>query len=532
MSSRLTARVILAAAAALVCAGGFPATGLGADRIYWANLGSGAISFVALDASLGGDLNTAGTIPDVPVGLAVDSSAGRIYWPNFDNRISFANLDGSGGGELAVTGATLSRPRGVAVDPTAGRIYWSNIDNRISLANLDGSGGGDINTAGATVSRPTGVAVDPAAGRIYWANDANPPLNKISFANLDGSGGGDINTAGATVDNASGVAVDPVAGRIYWANGARTPANKISFANLNGTGGADINTTGATVNGPYGLAIDPAAGRIYWGNDLGNKISFANLNGTGGGDLPTLGATVSGPNSPVLLLSPRPAGSPAITGGPHTGATLSCSQGTWAADLLASFLYRAPRSFAYQWSVGGVDIPGADRSSLSASAAGEYRCRVTAQNHAGAATQTSEPHAVAAPAAAPETAAAAFGLDTKVTLLLAVSRISARGPVSVRVANANDFAISGRLSGRTIRKVTGARKRRVTLKAKPFDLAAGSRRVVRLKLPKPLRRVLKRKRKLALRLTASVTDPAGTTRTVSKKVKPKLKPKRGKRRAA
>lgn len=70
-----------------------------------------------------------------------------------------------------------------------------------------------------------------------------------------------------------------------------------------------------------------------------NKISFANLDGTGGADLNTTGATTSFPE----------------------------------------FLYRAPQGFVYQWSLDGVDVTGATQSSITASAAGEYRCRVTAE---------------------------------------------------------------------------------------------------------------------------------------------------------
>ena len=51
-------------------------------------------------------------------------------------------------------------------------------------------------------------------------------------------------------------------------------------------------------------------------------------------------------------------------------------------------------------------------------------------------------------------------------------------------------------------------------------------KVVKLKLPKALRKLLKRKNKLSLRLTAKLRDPAGNTRTVKKTVKPKLKRKR------
>jgi hypothetical protein len=363
-----------------------------ADRIYWGGYGSAdpKISFANLDGTGGADLNTTGATLEEPLGLAIDIGGGRVYWANDSApEISFANLDGSGGGDLSTPGATKNPLAGVAIYPAAGKIYWANYSpDTISFANLDGSGGGDLNTTGATVDDPFGVAIDPAAGRIYWTNRTP---NTISFANLDGGGGGDLSTIGATVDEPVGVAVDPAVGRIYWANSGLS--NTISFANLNGSGGGgDLNTTGATADRPYGVAIDPTVGRIYWANlGLSNKISFANLDGSGGGDLITAGATVDGPAFPVLLKAPGGAGPPTIRGGSAPNSLLSCSQGSWAPDLLGSLLYRVPQSFSYQWSRNGAAIEGATSNSIAASSVGSYQCRVTAQNQAGSASQTSTP---------------------------------------------------------------------------------------------------------------------------------------------
>jgi DNA-binding beta-propeller fold protein YncE len=390
----------IAALAAL--AGLLVSTAAAADRVYWANAGgspASKISFANLDGSGGGELGTGGAPPACcPFGTAIDAAAGRIYWGSDDvNGVSFANLDGSGGGgDLNSTGATPGDALGVAIDPAGGRIYWASGGgaNKISYARLDGSGGGDLSTSGATVNGPRGVAIDPVGAKIYWTNNNG----KISFANLDGSVGGDLDTTGATPGSGlTGVAIDPVAGRIYWANDG---ANKISSTKLDGTGGgADLNTSGATVATPFGVAIDPIAGLIYWANYNSDKISFAKLDGSGGGDLNTTGAGPAAPNFPVLLHTPRGAGDPAISGGSAPGSELACSQGSWAPDLLGSFLYRAPQTFAYQWSVDGADIAGATASSHSASVPGEYRCRVTASNQAGSSSQTSAPHAVAAPPA-------------------------------------------------------------------------------------------------------------------------------------
>ena len=125
----------------------------------------------------------------------------------------------------------------------------------------------------------------------------------------------------------------------------------------------------------------------------------------------------------------------------------------------------------------------------------------------------------------------AFGAGTLVTLRLGARRIPARGPVPVVVANANAFPVAGSVSGQTAKPVAvGRRRRHVRLRAKVFQVGAQARTRVRLRLPAALRRVLRRKGKLTLRLSARVGDPAGNTRTVKKTVAPRLKQARKRRR--
>jgi hypothetical protein len=143
---------------------------------------------------------------------------------------------------------------------------------------------------------------------------------------------------------------------------------------------------------PDGAAIDSTAGRIYWADFKANKISFANLNGTGGGDLNTAGAPpFSNPNFPVLLKTPSPAAAPQASGGSKPGSALSCVQGTWALDLLQSYLFQAPQTTSFQWLLNGRPIGGATVSPFTAGKVGNYSCQGTAANHAGSATQTSIP---------------------------------------------------------------------------------------------------------------------------------------------
>jgi hypothetical protein len=112
--------------------------------------------------------------------------------------------------------------------------------------------------------------------------------------------------------------------------------------------------------------------------------------------------------------------------------------------------------------------------------------------------------------------AAHFGRTTLVTLALAARRVPARGPVRVRIVNRNEFAVTGRLTGRLL-------DRRMGLKPRAVNLAAHKRITMSLRLPLAMRRLLGREGRLSLRLTLRVKDPVGNVRIVKKKVLVALK---------
>ena len=398
--------------------------------------------------------------------------------------------------------ARSTAPHGLAIDPGSGRIYWPNFDgDSIGFAKLDGSGSGALDTGAATVSGPRGVAIDPAAGRIYWANHgANNDGTKISYANLDGSGGGDLATGAATVIGPEGVALDPGAGRIYWSN--YSAANKISYANLDGSGGGDLDTGAATVALPHGIALDPIAGKIYWANYQTGVISYANLDGGGGHDLVTTGATVDGPVLPALLEAPKAAGA-TIEGSSIVGSTLSCcTAGSWAPDLNASLLFRAPRSLSYRWSRDGEELAGETAGSITASAAGTYLCHITASNAAGVASQTSDPHAVGAVSG---TASARKTQKQKGRKIRVKVKVVADGPLTADA--------SGRIKA----------KRKYKLKPKTVELAAGQKQTLTLKPKgkgaKRIAGALAQGDKATAKVSVKLTDAGGNTEVQKLSVK-------------
>jgi Lactonase, 7-bladed beta-propeller len=373
------------------------------DRIYWSNYAGNSISYANLDGSGGGALPTGAATVFGPMGLAIDSAKGRIYWANWGlggptetgdgKSISFANLDGSGGRTLLIDPAFVNGPHGLAIDPVKRRLYWPNTaTNTIASARLNGGGARNLQTGRATVDGPRGLAIDPRTRRIYWANWSG---NRISFARLDGKGGSDLPTGAATVQNPEGVALDPVAKRIYWAG--FSDAGGISEASLDGSGGGDLATGAATVGAPHGIAIDPVARRIYWANGNQNSLAWASLDGGMGWDLAAPGAPAVEPDQPVLLKAPASTRRPVIRMTRRRG--LRCGPGRWLGDLPASLLYRAPARLSYRWTTAARSRTVARGRDLGAGRPGRYRCLVTARNAAGTTLRGSAPRTLGRSAA-------------------------------------------------------------------------------------------------------------------------------------
>ncbi|MGN6867101.1 MAG: hypothetical protein ACTHMY_01730 [Solirubrobacteraceae bacterium] len=384
------------ALALAICAAAWLASAaVASDSIYWSSYTSaGAVLLGNLDGTGSRALFTGESSPE---GVAIDSAAGKIYWAetgtgagtgaaNSAGAIRVANLDGTGARDL-FTGE--SQPSGVAIDPAAGLIYWADAvrgAGTIRVGNLDGSGAARTLFAGE--DWPVGVAIDPAAGTIYWAS-YNSYL--IRVGNLDGTG---ARTLFSGENSPTQLAIDPAAGKLYWTNEF---LGNVRVGNLDGTGATSLYTGEGEVGG---LAIDPGAGKIYWTSADKGTVRVGSLDGTAPGQ-----SLYSGQTSPwmlALLHAPLGTGAPQISGGAAVGQTLSCGAGTWASDQLSGFLYRAPRSFAYQWTVGGAPIAGATSSSVIVSSSGDYRCLVTATNAAGSTTQTSAPATITAPATPPQ----------------------------------------------------------------------------------------------------------------------------------
>jgi hypothetical protein len=394
---RFTAVVSASIALAIVSAFAFAARAQAAETLYWTNYGTYNIASASIDGSGGGLLNLGDQKLKEPEGMAYDTVTNRLFVPSEEGtsgQILAINLDGSGATPFTAPGAPIDEPVGVTVDPVSRTLYWENIGgtDAIVWAKLDGSAGGVLNTSGVATFEPCcRLAVDPAAGRVYFVNEANT-VGKIAYVNTNNSGGGELSLVGSTVvPGGSGLSLDSAAGRVYFLGGG-----KVGFANMNGSGGGDVSNAGAPVNPPtWGLALDPSIGRLYWGNEGNgtertNAIGFVGTNGADGGGITIATAPVTNPQDPVIIKSPTATGAPAITrDAKKAPAALTCPTGSWGSDYPGSFVYQAPRSYAYQWALNGAPIAGATASTFTATKPGSYTCTVTATNQIGSASQAS-----------------------------------------------------------------------------------------------------------------------------------------------
>lgn len=371
------------------------------EFVYWDNSGEipAAIGWASLDGSAGGPLSTEGVEIDGPGGMSYDPVTNRLYVASEASAggsglIAYVNLDGSGGGILPTPAAApVNEPRAVVVDPVARIAYWLNAPlaepETISWARLDGSEGDVLPLQGATLLAAARLAVDPAGGRIYWGNGDG----SIGFAPLVGSGGtgGTLPAQGAGL--ISGLAVDSASDRIFW---LEEGIGKVLTAGLGGATAGEVEIGTAPIAAPWGLAFDPtlANPRLYWAN-RGNgttregAIGFTGILpvSMGGKVSPPAGAPVNGPQDPVIIKSPVNTAPPTIPEGPRP---LTCTQGSWAPDYVSSFVYQAPVSFSYQWTLNEELIPGATEPSYPAPLPGHYKCIVTASNTAGSTSKASQ----------------------------------------------------------------------------------------------------------------------------------------------
>ncbi len=131
----------------------------------------------------GGNPKPIATTVGIANGIDVDPAGGKVYSTEYgngpgDDVIRRANLDGSNVETLFDASDGLQTPQHIAVDPTAGKIYWADLHaHRVQRGNLDGTG---LETIREGMGYPRGVALvryptcEEAAAHVETDKTASP----------------------------------------------------------------------------------------------------------------------------------------------------------------------------------------------------------------------------------------------------------------------------------------------------------------------------------------------------------------------
>ncbi|MGE6757760.1 Ig-like domain-containing protein [Corallococcus interemptor] len=169
----------------VVANGGFP-SGLAVDstnrKLYWSDFNGKRVMRAELDGS--NPTQVAGAI-DSPSAIAFDVPNNKAYVITYNNTVLIRfNLDGTG---LETVASSLGgQGVGLAVDSSSGKVYYSTRGNSLYVAGLDGSTPTALVRNQSTVH---GIAIDAAAGRLYWADWLGTAVRSASLAD-----GGDVQT--------------------------------------------------------------------------------------------------------------------------------------------------------------------------------------------------------------------------------------------------------------------------------------------------------------------------------------------------
>ena len=199
--------------------------------------------------------------------LTVDAAAGRLYWTEkTDNRtgkIQSANLDGT---NVQLVKDLTSIPLDIALDATAGKLYLSNTWGKIQRMNLDGSDFQPNLVTG--LKTPQNLVLDTANDKFYWTEQISKTTGKVQRANLDGS---NVQLVKKLTSAPRGMTLDVVNRKLYLTNAW----GKLQRMNLNGSNFQPNFITGLA--SPGQVAVDVIGDKVYWTEQ--GKLRRANLDG-------------------------------------------------------------------------------------------------------------------------------------------------------------------------------------------------------------------------------------------------------------
>jgi len=206
-------------------------------------------------------------------GIAYDKANEKIYYSDFADSDTpngkIWKMDVGGTNPKAIASG-IQDPYGIALDVTAGKVYWGDGDGNVSRCNLNGD---SLKTDLITIDDGAirSVALDLVNKKLYFYDVNN---NNLYMANLDGSNKSIILTG----YYGYAIAVDNTNNKIYFdAQSDDGSVSGLYRANLDGTNPVEIDNTQSRI---YGIALDVDNSKVYWSGADKQEIYQANLNGT------------------------------------------------------------------------------------------------------------------------------------------------------------------------------------------------------------------------------------------------------------
>lgn len=186
-------------------------------------------------------------------GLPCSEATAKLYWSEMApaKRLRSSNRDGTGATDVVPSGL-LTDPRGIAVDASAGEIYWA--DQTLAKIYRSVLNSGVVEELASGMQGPEGLALDSARRMLYWTDARG---NKVQRLNLTSNIVEDVCVG---LGGPRGIAVDHLNGKLYWSD---LVSKKIERCNLDRSGREDFYTLGSSST-PLGLYVDGSSRMLYW----------------------------------------------------------------------------------------------------------------------------------------------------------------------------------------------------------------------------------------------------------------------------
>jgi sugar lactone lactonase YvrE len=237
----------------------------------------------------------------IPDGVAVDVSAGYVYWTNMgipwenDGSIERVDLDGGNRTTIVPNGVTHT-PKQLHLEAAERKLYWGDREGmRVMRCNLDGSAvetlvqsGDAADDRGDETRWCVGVTVDPYAGHLYWTQKgpSDAGLGKLLRAGLELPAGqtaadrDDIEVLFDALPEPIDLELDLTSRILYWTDRGDPPrGNTVNRSPIDLDGKQPPEIVAAHLMEGIGIALDTEGGRMYV-TDLAGNVYRAELDGS------------------------------------------------------------------------------------------------------------------------------------------------------------------------------------------------------------------------------------------------------------